>query len=453
MAAVFDNRARWCELAFDAPDNDEAIRLIIETANQNVRSYRGLPRVFFRKSADHAKFTGLIAELPDSPIAGEVSSALADFVKNFSIRAIPAFPSALSPLGAFHSPDPRGGAELVLCEKCGLAQTPALAPSKGKRVENPIETPMEVSTPGIRTIEQVASFFQLPPERFAKSLLMMAGGKPALAMVRGDDMLSVEKFSSILDAAARPAAPEEVFKHAGVEPGFVGPLGNHRIPIYIDSLLENAGSFITGAGKSDFHVRGLVPGRDFETVRAADIREGKAGDACPICGSTLSLIRGETLVSSARIFQDPGERLVATDSNGKETSCRCVSFEIAIGNILFALFPEERTRTPWALPNAAAPFDAHVILLNAGDAPSVEIAGRAAGALKAKGLDFLLDDRAGLSPGEKFNDADLIGIPLRIVIGKKKAVKGLVEIRRIAGAEVKTADVKISGFETGNWGV
>jgi prolyl-tRNA synthetase len=263
-------------------------------------------------------------------------------------------------------------------------------------------------------------------------------GTLVLALVRGDDRLSESKLYDALPGDSRPATDEEIRSAFGASGGSLGPIGFSGEIVADETLRE--GEFVAGANRDGWHLRGVAAGRDYEP-RFADLREPREGDRCPECGGAL---RFHTAVEVGHIFNFGSfysKPLDATflDENGEEKPLLGGSYGIGPARVMAAIVEQRNDEQGIVWPRSVAPYDAHVVVLAGAD----EVGQQAAEALAAAGLEVLLDDR-DLRPGEKFADADLIGIPLRITAGKKSLEDGGVDVReRATGAErrVSVADL------------
>jgi prolyl-tRNA synthetase len=294
--------------------------------------------------------------------------------------------------------------------------------------------PEEFHTPGRKTIAEVAEFTHLPQTSQMKSLVMVADGKPVLALLRGDHQLSETKFANaagaVLGAAVtevRPAVPAEINDWFGADPGSLGPIGITSMPVITDIALQSRRNMIAGANKNDYHLRNVTPGRDFE-IRYFDIRQANAGDPCITCGGPLLLHKtieiGHIFKLGYKYSDTMGLRVLA--ANGAEVTPIMGSYGIGIERILSASVEQNHDDAGMFLPASIAPFAVIVTPVNNADAALREAARNIYDDCLAAGIDALFDDRDE-RPGVKFKDADLIGVPYRVTVGKKLA-QGAVEL-------------------------
>ena len=325
------------------------------------------------------------------------------------------------------------GEDLVaFCQGCGYAANlekavatppePAAADPQGDLA------PEEFHTPGRKTIAEVAAFTGLPETSQMKSLVLVANGKPFLALLRGDHQLSEAKFGSYSgDADFRPAHPEEIRRWFGAEAGSLGPVGVTNMKIVADQALVGRRNMIAGANKDDHHLRHVTLGEDFQ-AEVHDLRQVVAGDRCLKCGGSLEVRKtvevGHIFKLGYKYSESMGLRVLNAD--GKEITPIMGSYGIGIERILTCAIELFHDKDGMVLPSAIAPFDVIVTPANNADAAQMDAARRIYEECKALGIDALLDDRDE-RPGVKFKDADLIGVPVRVVAGKKLAA-GNVEL-------------------------
>ena len=317
-------------------------------------------------------------------------------------------------------------------EKAESAATPQAAPDPAGDL-----TPEEFHTPGFKTIAEIATFTGLPETSQMKSLVMMADAAPVLVMVRGDHQLSEAKLASALGAQEiRPANPSEIYDLFGANAGSLGPIGVTKMRIVADHALAGRRNMIAGANKDDYHLRHVTPGEDF-AAEFFDLRQVAAGDGCIRCGHALDVAKA---VEVGHIFKlgykySSSMGLKVLDEKGGEVTPIMGSYGIGVERILTCAIELFHDKDGMALPPSIAPFSLVITPANYGDPLQREAADLLYNDCVHHGLDALLDDRDE-RPGVKFKDADLIGIPYRITIGKKLA-QGKVEFvtRRTKASE------------------
>jgi prolyl-tRNA synthetase len=361
------------------------------------------------------------------------------------------------------------GEDLVVsCDKCGYAANLEKATSKLRPVDDlPSEgdgKPLEVHTPGLKTIDDVARYLKVSPKNKMKTLALMGeendrkNGKPTLravvVFVRGDHQLNEAKLSSALGGMqTRPMQAEEIEQVFHSPAGFLGPIGlkdvaavkdghfGEGLIVLVDQALEGRTNLIAGANKEDYHLKNLTPGKDFQPSAYADLRTVNAGEDCPNCGESL---RVDTAVEIGHIFklgykysESMGARVL--DRNGKEVMPIMGCYGIGIERILTSAIEQSNDQNGFWLPSQIAPFEVIVTPTNASDEKLMSVATDITHKLQALGIDVLLDDRDE-RPGVKFKDADLVGIPYRINVGKK-VTEGTVEVVHRSTREMHDASI------------
>ena len=341
----------------------------------------------------------------------------------------------------FLAPAGAGENTLVTCENGDFAADIEVARSVPRAPIFPetLLSTEEVETPDVKTCEALAEFLAIDVAATSKAMpVTIDDGTVVLALLRGDDRIEPAKLDAALGRPSRPATDEEIRAAFGASGGSLGPVGFKGEVIADDALRE--GQFVAGANRDGWHVRGVEAGRDFQP-RFADLRESAEGDTCPVCGGALQF---ETAIEVGHIFKLEtrfSEPLRATflDDDGQEKPLVMGSYGIGPARVMAALVEQRHDEHGIRWPASVAPYDVHVVQLLGAE----EIAQEAAERLSAAGKDVLLDDR-DLRPGEKFADADLIGIPTRITAGKKSLEDGAVDVRdRTTGDErrVSLADL------------
>jgi prolyl-tRNA synthetase len=373
---------------------------------------------------------------------------------------------------------PAGEDLIVSCEKCNYAAnmekaTSKLAPVEDLKPEGDGQ-PLEVHTPGQKTIEDVARFLGVSPKNKIKTLAMMITAeepenarartatkwepgqvsRAVVLLMRGDHQMNETKLSTAVGGKeTRPMQEEEILALFKSPAGYLGPLGidwakdmnDPTKPILlVDKALEGRTNLIGGANKENYHVKHLTPGKNFHPTAYVDLRSVIAGEDCPNCGSPLRI---DTAVEIGHIFklgykysETMGARVL--DHNGKEIAPIMGSYGIGIERILTAAVEQNNDESGFWLPPSIAPFEVVVVSTNSKDEAIRSAAEGIALQLEAAGFDVLLDDRDE-RPGVKFKDADLVGIPFRINVGKKVTEDTVEVVRR---STLKREDVKISAI-------
>jgi prolyl-tRNA synthetase len=305
-----------------------------------------------------------------------------------------------------------------------------------------LDAPEELETPGVTTIDALAELLDVDPAATSKAMPVVVGDRLVLALVRGDDRLSEEKLMTIFESAFRPATNEEIRATFGADGGSIGPLGV-SVEVIADEALRE-GQFVTGANRDGRHVRGVEAGRDYEP-RFADIRQATEGDACPECGGRLIV---QPAIEVGHIFKlgtFHSEALEAAylDEDGAEKTIVMGSYGVGPARTMAAVVEQHHDESGIVWPKELAPYDVHVLSLDAGAEEVLAHAEQLANALGEAGFDVLLDERDE-RPGEKFADADLVGIPLRIIVGRKTLEDDCADARTRDGSvdeRIALADV------------
>jgi len=330
---------------------------------------------------------------------------------------------------------PAGSGEntLVTCENGDYAADLEIARGIPRKPEFPpgLDGVEEVETPGVTTIEALAEFLGIDAAATSKAMPVVADGQVVLSLVRGDDRLDDARVAAVLGSAVRPATEEEIRETFGADPGSIGPV-RAGVAVLADETLRE-GEFVAGANRSGWHLRGVRAGRDYE-ARFADIRFPKEGDTCPRCGGRL---RFQTAIEVGHIFKLGtyySAPLGATflDEDGSERPIIMGSYGIGPGRMIAACVEQHHDEHGIAWPRSIAPFEVEIVPIEAAGDEAAETADRLAGELEAAGLEVLVDDR-DRRPGEKFADADLLGCPLRVTVGKKTLEDGRVDVLVRAG--------------------
>jgi prolyl-tRNA synthetase len=345
---------------------------------------------------------------------------------------------------------PAGSGEntLVTCENGDYAADLEIARGvpRAPAFPDPEDAPKEVATPGVTTIESLAELLGIDEAATSKAMpVVKTDGTLLLALVRGDDRLSESKMLGVLASDYRPATDEEIRGVFGAGGGSLGPVGLD-VEIVADEALRE-GQFVAGANRDGWHLRGVEVGRDY-IPRFADIREARDGDRCPVCRGEL---RFETAIEVGHIFNFGSrysEPLGATflDEDGQEKPLIGGSYGIGPARVMAAAIEQGHDESGIVWPRSIAPYDVHVLAFHGRANEVLAEADRIALALDAAGLDVLLDERDE-RPGEKFADADLIGCPVRLIVGKKTLEDGSVDLRTRDGR----MDKRVSSSEVVKW--
>src|SRR4051812_37468750 len=339
----------------------------------------------------------------------------------------------------YMAPCAAGENEVALSDS-GYAANVEVASAQPQPVDGlpePLDEPEPVETPGATTIDAVAGLLEVPAGALIKAFPMVLEDRgPVLVVIRGDHRLNEIKLQNALGAPARPAEEEEVREAFGAVPGFIGPVGA-RVEVVADEALRGLRGLVAGANEPDMHLRGVEPGRDFEPTWA-DVRSVEAGD---LDGSG-AVIRIEPAIEVGNIFKlgtRYSEPLGATylDEQGNEQLVWMGSYGIGPARIVAAAIEQFADEQGISWPRSLAPFDLELVTLGKEGEEAREVAERLYGELRDTGLDVLYDDRDS-SPGEKFADAELLGCPLRLTVGKRGLEAGEIEAQLRRGQEKRS---------------
>ena len=353
----------------------------------------------------------------------------------------------------FHVLADAGEDGIAWCEGCGYAANLEKAERKCGEIaadagEQAVE---EVATPGAKTIDQVASFMGLGAEAFVKSLVYVADGKPVMVCVPGDRDVNDVKLRRFLGAKSVALADfDTVLAATGANAGFVGPVkpASGDLRIVADIALKGAKGRIVGANKDGYHLKGVDLGRDTRLGEGdfADLVVVQAGDVCPRCGKPMAIKRG---IEVGQVFKlgtkyTDAFKAVYKNDNLEEKTMIMGCYGVGVSRTLQAIIEQSHDKDGIVWPSSVAPYQVVVELLDPDQGEVVRVAETIESALEAIGVDVIVDDRAE-RPGVKFKDADLIGFPVRVVVGAKGLSNGGVEIKRRDEDKSKTRIVPPEG--------
>jgi prolyl-tRNA synthetase len=421
-------------------------------ASKEIRSYRELPQVWFQiqtKFRDEARpKSGVLRTrefiMKDSYSFDRDENGLAASYKNHSdayhriftrcglkYHQVESDPGMMGGAAAheFMAPSAAGEDSIVLCSPCGYAANIELAQSVPEA--QPLSSHEEnwtfedIPTPEKRTVDEVSGFLGISPVYFIKSLLFIGKDGPFLALIRGDQELHEKKLQRIV-GDYRAAHKEEIKDILGTEAGFIGP-HNHELVKYADISLRQ-GIYISGANKKDFHTKGIKPSVHFK-AEWFDLHAAREGEQCPKCRASMT---SERVIEIGNIFKlgikySQSLNAVYLDEKGNEIPIIMGSYGIGPARIAAAAIEQNHDDDGIIWPMSIAPFDVEIIPLTLDD-EVMRTAKQLYDTLKEEGIETLMDDRDE-RPGVKFKDADLIGLPLQIIIGGRSLKQGLVEIK------------------------
>lgn len=326
-----------------------------------------------------------------------------------------------------------GEAEIVFCKDCEYAanvEKAELAPILA--VDEPLEELKDVETPGCKTIAAVCEFLNLPIEKSVKAVAYTSEKGLILCFVRGDHEVNEVKVINTCNVVNLEMATEEELLAAGTVGGFMGPIGidSDKVMVVVDSSVMNMHNFCCGANKADVHYLNANPVRDFKPSFVADIRLIQETDSCPHCGGKVAKARGIEVGQVFKLFTKYSEALKANylDENGKEKPILMGCYGVGVSRTMAAAIEQNNDADGIIWPAAIAPYQILVVPVNVKDDESNAKAEEVYSALQEAGIETVIDDRKERA-GVKFKDADLIGYPIRVVIGPKTVAEGQMEVK------------------------
>jgi prolyl-tRNA synthetase len=349
----------------------------------------------------------------------------------------------------FMVPSDAGEDRIVTCKKCGYAASDHVAKcvtnDEKRTTKNEKKMPIaEVETPGITTIEKVSALLKAEPTRLVKTLIYKADGKPVALLLRGDYEANETKLKNYLKCEILEMADEKAIMESTAAPvGFSGPVGLKNARIVADLSVKGMVNFITGANKKDAHLINVNFERDFQTREFGDFRMIRPEDRCPSCGKKIEITNAIEIGHTFKLGTKYSAALDAKflDKDGEEKPVVMGCYGIGVNRIAAALIETSNDKDGIIWPASTAPYEVLVIALNVTNEKVKKLAEGAYRSLTKAGYDTLYDDRDE-SAGKKFKDADLIGIPMKVVIGEKNAAKDMLEVKLRKTGEVKAIPAK-----------
>lgn len=326
-----------------------------------------------------------------------------------------------------------GESEFVICPQCGYAANTEVAKSADEplKIDEDEKTLERVKTFDAKTIEEVSNFLNIRASKLVKSLLYKVDGNFVLVIVKGDDVLNEVKLRNLLSSGEiAPAGEEEVIRIMGAGFGAIGPV-NTDVEIIMDKKVERMKNFVTGANENGYHYLNVNIGRDFKPAIIEDIRKVKDKDPCPHCRTPLEIYDGIEVGHTFKLGTKYSQKMNALfeDRDGKQKYYIMGCYGIGVGRTLQSIIEEHNDDFGIKWPFSIAPFHVEILPLNSSDEDIERCANSIYKKLLEHYVEVLLDDRDDISAGVKFNDADLIGIPLQVIIGNKYKSKGIVEVK------------------------
>ncbi|PKO21313.1 MAG: proline--tRNA ligase [Chloroflexi bacterium HGW-Chloroflexi-1] len=343
-----------------------------------------------------------------------------------------------------------GEERVVQCLACGYAADQAIARTGKEPPSGEAPLPMQdVETPHCKTIAELAHFLNVPASRTAKAVFMVAGfaggeDRFVFAIVRGDTDLNEAKLRRVLQAEAVGPATEAEIRAAGAEPGYGSPVGLSGVTVVVDELVAQSPNLVAGANRPGYHTLNVNLGRDYQATMVADITLAGDGDRCLECGAAVRVVAGVELAALAgpRCRAGAGRATSATclDREGRGQPLALGRYRLYTDRLLAAVVESHRDEQGLLWPAAVAPYQVYLMTVGQARPEVVEAAERIYADLTAAGVAVLYDDRDERA-GVKFNDADLLGWPLRVTVGERGLAKGVVELKQRGGGEVENVPV------------
>ena len=465
LFTFLDRKERWMCLS---PTHEEVVTLI---ASKNIKSYRDMPVLAYHislKFRDEPRPRGGLLRTREFTMKDlysfDVDEEGLDVSYNkmrqayYNIYARCGLPAICveADSGAiggkdsheFIVPMESGEDEIIYCPNCKYAANTDKATSIKDKLPNEPPLPLkEVATPGITTIQGLADFLKVPANRTLKVVFYTADGEFVIAVIRGDIEINEVKLKNLLHCTELRLATEGEVTKRGIIPGSASPIGISGIKVIADESITTGTNFIAGANKPDTHVRNANYPRDFTADVLADIAKAKAGEGCPKCGNKLTSVHGIEVGHIFKLGTFLSEALGAyfIDQDGVSKPIIMGCYGIGSGRLLAAVIEYSHDEKGIIWPVSVAPYHVHLCPLYMDNEKVAEAAEKLYAELVAKGFEVLYDDRKE-SPGVKFNDADLIGIPLRVTLSPRTLEKNSAEIKW--RWEKKSKDLPLEGLTT-----
>lgn len=442
-----DRKDRWLVLA---PTHEEVVS---EMARQFVRSYRDLPLMVYQiqiKFRDEPRPRGGLVRVRefamkdlysfDADQAGldvsyqKMIQAYANIYRRCGLTAVVVEADS----GAIGGKDSHefmlvaetGENEILFCRQCDYAANAERAELLKEAGEHEDPLPMEpVHTPQIKTIEELAAFLRLPRMKTLKVVLYIADGRLVMAVIRGDMQVNEVKLSNALKARELRLASDAEIEAAGLVPGFASPAGVRGVYVIADDSVTLGANLVAGGNQPDTHVKNLNYPRDFHVDALRDIASAQTGDRCVRCGGKMATARGIEVGHVFKLGTVYSEKMGATylDRDGTKKPIVMGSYGIGLGRLLAAAIEQHHDQQGIIWPAAIAPYQVHVIGLNMANKDVADASERIYAELQAAGCEVLFDDRVETA-GVKFNDADLLGMPVRVTVSQRTIAAGSVEV-------------------------
>ena len=468
LFALQDRRGRPMVMA---PTHEEVITNVVKS---NVQSYRDLPLLLYQiqtKFRDEPRpRAGLIRVREfdmkdaysfnaDDASLDETYQDMAQAYRNIFRRCGLPVLMAEADSGAiggkdsheFLLPTETGEDTVITCPNCQYTANaekaqavvpPSIPPHNGGEAggAEPEAQLQEIATPGIKTIAGLAEFVGVSESKTLKAVFYMADGEPVVVTIRGDLEVNEVKLKNALHCGDLRFAEDEEVRAAGLVAGSASAVGITGIRKVADPSIESGSNFVVGANKPDTHLTGANYPRDFQVDLLTDIALAQPGQLCARCGGTLEATRGVEVGHIFKLGTFFSETLGANylDAEGRNRPITMGCYGIGVGRLLAAAIEQNHDDRGIVFPHSVAPYQAHLVGLNLSNEDVAAAAGELYDRLNAAGIETLYDDRVDQTAGVKFNDADLIGLPVRLVVSPRNLNNGVVEVRGRQGEEATT---------------
>ncbi len=323
---------------------------------------------------------------------------------------------------------------VALCDSCGYAANLEIAASNVAGAVRTVtkDIPEEIHTPNIKTIDELADFLKITTALCAKSLVYIHNSRPVLIFMMGNDQLNEAKLGAVLTGEFRQARPEELSEFTGADAGSIGPI-NLRSPMRViaDNRLKNANGMISGANKNDYHMINIDFNRDVNVDAYYDLRVVEDKEPCPSCNRPLRIVKAIEIGHIFKLGTKYSDSLHAVflDENGKEQPIIMGSYGIGVERIVACHIEQNHDENGIMWDKDIAPFHVHLIAVNPTNVPLKKTADSLHDTFESLGIEVLYDDREDASPGFKFKDADLLGMPLQVIVGERNFKNGQIELK------------------------
>ncbi len=433
------------------PTHEEVVTTLV---GQTIQSYRDLPLILYQiqtKFRDEARpRAGLVrvrefamkdAYSFDQNEAGlndsydRMYKAYANIYKRCGVPAIPVEADS-GAIGGKASVEwilksDTGEDEVIKCPSCAYAANTEKAVGVVPQGPNEAEKPMEeVATPGKSTIIDVSAFLKIPYSQTLKAVFYSADSQVVFVLIRGDLDVNEVKLKNLLKVTELRIANDAEVTKAGLVPGYASPIGVSGVKVIADESIKMGSNFVTGANKVGFHIRNVNYPRDFKAEVVTDIAKISAGHSCPQCGAKLESFRGVEVGHLFKLGTVYSQKMGAffLDKDGARAPALMGCYGIGVGRLLAMVVEQNHDDKGIVWPKEVTPFDVHLIALNVEQEPVRQAAEKLLGELQSAGLSVLYDDRSE-TPGVKFNDADLLGLPVRVTVSPRTLQKSSAELK------------------------